>query len=129
MVAMWRRMTPVATKAQHHDAEGADNHARPPPTTSEDEGCQVPLHRLRLHLAPLRDRTRGSIFFLRFELYWHARVLTGPLLSPYPLFVDLYYYDYVRLSGSGPQVGPFPSRPILGSIRGEGTPPQTLSII
>ena len=24
--------------------------------------------------------------------------------------------------GCGPQVGPFPSRPIMGSIRGEGTP-------
>ena len=32
--------------------------------------------------------------------------------------------------GCGPQVGPFPSRPIMGSIRGEGTPPtQTLAII
>ena len=31
--------------------------------------------------------------------------------------------------GCGPQVGPFPSRPIMGSIRGEGTPPQTLSVI
>ena len=47
-----------------------------------------------------------------------------------PSFVDLYpYYDYVRLSSCGPQVGPFPSRPILGSIRGEGTPPQPLAII
>ena len=27
--------------------------------------------------------------------------------------------------GCGPQVGPFPSRPIMGSIRGEGTPPPT----
>ena len=26
-------------------------------------------------------------------------------------------------------MGPFPSRPILGSIRGEGTPPQTQAII
>ena len=31
--------------------------------------------------------------------------------------------------GCGPQVGPFPSRPIMGSIRGEGTPPQTLAVI
>ena len=29
--------------------------------------------------------------------------------------------------GRGPQVGPFPSRPILGSIRGEGTPPTNPS--
>ena len=31
--------------------------------------------------------------------------------------------------GCGPQVGPFPSRPTKGSIRGEGTPPQTLAVI
>ena len=31
--------------------------------------------------------------------------------------------------GCGPQVGPFPSRPIMGSIRGEGTPPQFLAVI
>ena len=29
--------------------------------------------------------------------------------------------------GCGPQVGPFPSRPIMGSIRGEGTPPTNPS--
>ena len=31
--------------------------------------------------------------------------------------------------GCGPQVGPFLSRPTMGSIRGEGTPPQTLAVI
>ena len=31
--------------------------------------------------------------------------------------------------GCVPQVGPFLSRPTMGSIRGEGTPPQTLAII
>ena len=30
--------------------------------------------------------------------------------------------------GCGPQVGPFPSRPIMGSIRGEGTPQQILAV-
>ena len=39
------------------------------------------------------------------------------------------FYEYVWVLGCGPQVGPFPSRPILGSIRGEGTPPQTLAVI
>ena len=31
--------------------------------------------------------------------------------------------------GCGPQVGPFLSWPTMGSIRGEGTPPQTLAVI
>ena len=31
--------------------------------------------------------------------------------------------------GCGPQVGPFLSWPTKGSIRGEGTPPQTLAVI
>ena len=120
----------------------------------EDEGRQLLLHRLRMSsrqgLPHPDSRTRGSILFPRFELSRPARVLAGPLLSPSPFwaswwalppfrphshspsFVDLYfYYNYVRLEGRGPQVGPFPSRPILGSIRREGTPPppqQTLAV-
>ena len=41
------------------------------------------------------------------------------------LFSKLYFHEYVWVLGSKPQVGPFPSRPILGSIRGEGTPHKT----
>ena len=40
-------------------------------------------------------------------------------------FVNLIFYEHVKLLGCGPQVGPFPSRPNMGSIRGEGTPPPT----
>ena len=37
-------------------------------------------------------------------------------------FVNLTFSEHVRILGCGPQVGPFPSRPNIGSIRGEGTP-------
>ena len=47
-----------------------------------------------------------------------ALSLCGPLFSMIMLGV-----------GCGPQVGPFLSRPTMGSIRGEGTPPQTLAVI
>ena len=47
-----------------------------------------------------------------------APSLCGPLFSMIMLGV-----------GCGPQVGPFLSRPTMGSIRGEGTPPQTLAVI
>ena len=46
------------------------------------------------------------------------------------LFVNLLIsMSMFRLLGCGPQVGHFPSRTILASIRGEGTPPQTLPVI
>ena len=51
------------------------------------------------------------------------------LVKPF-FFVNLIFYEHIRLLGCGQQVGPFPSRPIMGSIRGEGTPPpQTLAVI
>ena len=39
----------------------------------------------------------------------------------------LNFYEYVLGVGCGPQVGPFLSRPTMGSIRGEGTPPTNPS--
>ena len=45
------------------------------------------------------------------------------------LLCEPYFYEYILVFGCGPQVGPFTSRPIMGSIRGEGTPPQTLAVI
>ena len=44
------------------------------------------------------------------------------------LFVNLFIsMSMFRLLGPGPHMGPFPSWPILGSIRGEGTPPTNPS--
>ena len=44
--------------------------------------------------------------------------------------MDLFLFSMIMLGvGCGPQVGPFLSRPTKGSIRGEGTPPQTLAVI
>ena len=44
---IWWRTTPVATKARHYGAGGADTRARPAPSTGEDEGCRVSLHQVR----------------------------------------------------------------------------------
>ena len=101
----WWRTTPITTKARHHGAGEADNQTHT---------------RAWIYLPFLVLNFLVPHVFLRALVYLH--------LSS---FVDLYYYyDYVRLSGHGPQVGPFPSRSILGSIRGEGTPsPQTLAVI
>ena len=38
------------------------------------------------------------------------------------VFVNLIFYEHVRLLGCGPPVGPFPSRPNMGSIGEEWTP-------
>ena len=67
---------------------------------------------------PLPFRLLSGLF-----LFW-------VLLVKPSLYVDLLIsMSMFRLLGRGPQVGPFPSRPILGSIREEGTPQQTLAII
>ena len=71
----WWRTTPVATKAWHYGARGADTRARPAPSTGEDEGCRVSLHQVRtssrydtFHRA--RARVELSFQFLfHYELY------------------------------------------------------------
>ena len=151
----WWRTTPVATKAWHYGAGGADTRACPAPSPGEDEGCRVSLHQVRTssrHDTFHRARARVELSFPSFLLLWTllARTcLSGPCISssfPFrPLggfspFRDpireaiflcepLNFYEYVLGVGCGPQVGPFLSRPIMGSIRGEGTPPQTLAVI
>ena len=52
-----------------------------------------------------------------------------PIREAIFLCEPLNFYEYVLGVGCGPQVGPFLSRPTMGSIRGEGTPPQTLAVI
>ena len=74
----------------------------------------------------LSESSLISLSFLGFRV---GSSLFGILFVKPFVFVNLYFYEYVWVLGCGPQVGPFPSRPILGSVRGEGTPPQTLAII
>ena len=106
----WWRTTPVATKAWDHGAGGADTHARPAPTTGEDEGCWVLLHCLRTSSRPIRAHVRGSTVFTCCELYRLARVLAGPHLSLSPLFCGPFIISIMvgfRVMGLK-WVGPFP---------------------
>ena len=67
---------------------------------------------------PLPSRLSSGLF-----LFW-------VLLVKPSLYVDLLIsMSMFMLLGRGPQVSPLPSWPILGSIRGKGTPPQTLAVI
>ena len=52
-----------------------------------------------------------------------------PFVKPFSLWTFFYFSMIMLGVGCGPQVGPFLSRPTMGSIRGEGTPPQTLAVI
>ena len=71
---MWWRTTPVATKARDHGAGGGDTHTRLAPTIGKDEGCRVPLDRLKTSSRSIRARACGSTVFTRFELYQPACV-------------------------------------------------------
>ena len=51
-----------------------------------------------------------------------------PFVKPFSLWTFLFSMIMLGV-GCGPQVGPFLSRPTMGSIRGEGTLPQTLAVI
>ena len=51
-----------------------------------------------------------------------------PFVKPFSLWTFLFFMIMLGV-GCGPQVGPFLSRPTMGFIRGEGTPPQTLAVI
>ena len=53
----------------------------------------------------------------------------NPIREAHPSLWTLFLSMSMLGVGCGPQVGPFPSQPIMGSIRGEGTPPQTLAVI
>ena len=85
----WWRTTPVSTKAWYHGGGGADTHTCPAPTTSEDEGCGVLLHRLRTSSHPTPFTRVDLSFFPRIEIDRPARVLAGPLLRTFV------YYDYI----------------------------------
>ena len=50
-----------------------------------------------------------------------SSLFSGPH-SLSPSLCGPFYFSMIMLGvGCGPQVGPFPSRPTMGSIRGEGT--------
>ena len=69
----WWRTTPVATKAWHYSAGGADTRARPAPSTGEDEGCRVSLHQVRTssrHDTFHKVRARVELSFQCFISLW-----------------------------------------------------------
>ena len=82
---IWWRTTPIATKAWHYGAGGADTRARPAPSTGEDEGCQFSLHQVRTssrHDTSHRARARVELSILSFLLLWTflaCTCLSGPL--------------------------------------------------
>ena len=130
---MWWRTTPVATKARHHGAGGADTHARPAPTTSKDEGCQVLLHRLRTssrHTPSSRTWIYLSLpSTLIYELFRHRTCLAvrvylslslgflvdppfrAPLKKPTHLWTFLFIYvkpsRFMHLKRALSPLGPF----------------------
>ena len=118
--------TPRRRRSRHPCASSPhDRRRRTMPSSA------IPLEEF---LSSHSDLARGSILVTRFELYRPARVLASPLYLHLPsLWIFYYFYDHFRLLGHGPQVGPFPSRTILGLIRGKWTPPpppkKTLAII
>ena len=119
----WWHTTPVATKTRYHGAGGALLRAR-----------IYPLICISLFLYyELLTRTclSGSSFIssLPFRLPDGFFPSRDPIREAHPSLWTLFLSMSMLGVGCGPQVGPFPSRPIMGSIRGEGTPPQTLAVI
>ena len=116
----WWHTTPVATKTRYHGAGGAHLRARIYPLIFISLLRTFDPHVFKRVLVyfPLLFRLSGGFFPFRDPIR-EAISLCGPL----------FFYEYFLVLGCGPQVGPFPSRPIMGSIRGEGTPPQTLAVI
>ena len=103
----WWRITPIATKAWHY-------------------GTSHPML-VRANLSALYCYYEISwpllIFPLSFRLPIGLSPFRDPIREALLLCEPLYFYEYILALGRGPQVGPFPSQPILGSRRGEGTPP------
>ena len=131
----------IGERERERDDEKESLHKR-------DSGGVRPLSPPRHNVTEPKEpfRARGSIclsVFLYYELLTRT-CLSGsslislsllgfrvgsslfgiPFVKPF-LFVNLYFLWVFYVLGYGPQVGPFPSQPILGSIRGEGTPPPT----
>ena len=69
-----------------------------------------------------------AYFPLPFKLPGGFFPFRDPIREALSLCEPLFSMSVLDL-GCGPQVGPSPSRSILGSIRGEGTSPQTLAVI
>ena len=77
---LWWRTTPVATKAWHYGAGGADTYAHPAPSTSEDEGSRVSLHQVRPSSRHELARVELSFPFpLLLWLCLARTCLSGPL--------------------------------------------------
>ena len=51
-----------------------------------------------------------------------SSLFRDPIRKPFSLWTFFYFSMIMLGVGCGPQVGPFLSRPTMGSIRGEGTP-------
>ena len=86
----WWRTTPVATKAWHYGAGGADTYARPAPSTGEDEGSRVSLHQVRPSSRHELARVELSFpFSLLLWLYLARTCLSGPLHVSLSLFRPL----------------------------------------
>ena len=116
----WWHTTLVATKTRYHGARGAF--------------CARGTIRLSLFLYyELVTRTclSGSSFIssLPFRLPGGFFPFRDPIYEVHPSLWTLFLSMSMLGVGCGPQVDPFPSRPIMGSIRGEGIPPQTLAVI
>ena len=132
---IWWRMTPAATKGRHHGTGGADTHALPAPMTSKDEGCQLPLHRLRRlprHGLP-HSRLAHTWIYLPSS-FWTFSACTyfyGPSLSPSPLFSGPFLLLWLsKAFGSWAWSGPFTLWAHLGlNKKGRPPPPQTLVVI
>ena len=113
----WWRTTPVATKTRYHGAGGALLRAR--------------IYQFLHYELLTRTCSSGSSFIssLPFRLLDGFFPFQDPIREASPSLWTLFLSMSMLGVGCGPQVGPFPSRPIMGSIRGEGTPPQTLAVI
>ena len=148
----WWRTTPVATKAWHYGAGGADTYARPAPSTGEDEGSRVSLHQVRpssRHDTFRRARARGAIFSVfYFIMTLLARTcLSGPLhvslslslclwvgfplfwdpsLRPFPFCEPLFYF-YEYGCGLWASSGPFPLLARQGLYKRGRDPPTNPS--
>ena len=119
---MWWRTTPVATKTRYHGAGGA-LFAR-----ADLSAYLYFFISLLWTFDPHVFKRVLAYFPLPFRLAGGFVPFRDPIREALS-FVNLYFLWVFWVLGCGPQVGPFPSRPIMGSIRGEGTPPQTLAII
>ena len=117
---LWWRTIPVATKTRYHSTRGALLRGR-----------IYPLIFIFYYELLTRTCLSGSslISSIPFRLPGGFFPFQDPIREAHPSLWTLFLSMSMLGVGCGPQVGPFPSRPVMGSIRGEGSPPQTLAVI